>query len=156
MPFVLMESTYEGEHNASPVPIRRQAYWALLSGAAGQFRGNKPIWSFDAGWQSALDSEGSWDMVHFRRFFEAHPRHQFVSDQAHQFVTGGLGEFRGLDYAAAAYTQDRRTLIAYIPRPRTIAVDTAQLAGPHLPIGRWSIVNMKRPTLRSRAGYAAK
>ena len=49
MPFVLMESSYEGEHNSSPVQIRRQAYWAILCGAAGQFLGNKPIWGFDPG-----------------------------------------------------------------------------------------------------------
>jgi hypothetical protein len=45
-PFILAESTYEGEHNASPVQIRRQAYWALLCGACGQFFGNLPLWAF--------------------------------------------------------------------------------------------------------------
>ncbi len=55
MPFVLMESSYEGEHNASPVQIRRQAYWAMLSGACGQFLGNNPIWLFNPGWKDALE-----------------------------------------------------------------------------------------------------
>ncbi len=58
-PFVLVESTYEGEHNASAVQIRRQAYWAILSGATGQFMGNRPIWLFDPGWEAALDYVGS-------------------------------------------------------------------------------------------------
>lgn len=47
--FVLIESTYEGEHSASAVQIRRQAYGAMLCGAAGQFFGNRPIWLFDPG-----------------------------------------------------------------------------------------------------------
>ena len=58
-PFVLIESTYEGEHNASAVQIRRQAYWAILSGATGQFMGNRPIWLFDPGWEAALNYAGS-------------------------------------------------------------------------------------------------
>ena len=46
-PFVLIETTYEDEHDATPDQIRRQAYWAMLSGACGQFFGNNPIWHFD-------------------------------------------------------------------------------------------------------------
>lgn len=43
-PFVLIESTYEGEHNASHVQVRRQAWWAVFYGTADQFMGNRPIW----------------------------------------------------------------------------------------------------------------
>ena len=70
-PFVLLETTYEGEHGSTPDVIRRQAYWAVLSGACGQFFGNNPIWHFDGPglfpakmtWQQALASEGSNDMA---------------------------------------------------------------------------------------------
>jgi hypothetical protein len=66
-PFVLIESTYEGEHNSQPEQIRRQAYWAMLAGAGGQFFGNNPIWHFDGpglfpvkqSWTQALDETGS-------------------------------------------------------------------------------------------------
>ncbi len=47
MPFILMEATYEGEYNASEVQVRRQAYFASLCGAFGQFMGNNPLWPFD-------------------------------------------------------------------------------------------------------------
>jgi len=50
VPFFLIESTYEGEHNASAVQIRRQAYWAILCGGMGHIIGNRPIWLFDPGW----------------------------------------------------------------------------------------------------------
>ena len=47
MPFFLIESSYEGEHNSSEVQIRRQAYWAVLCGGFGHVMGNNPIWHFE-------------------------------------------------------------------------------------------------------------
>jgi hypothetical protein len=129
LPFVLMESTYEGEHNATPVQIRRQAYWAILSGACGQFLGNNPIWLFNPGWQQAMDLEGSRSMAHLKTFFSARPWHELVPDQKHEVVTGGLGEFNGMDTLAAARTADGSTLMAYAPTPRTITVDLSKLTG---------------------------
>lgn len=129
MPFVLIESTYEGEHNASAVQIRRQAYWAILCGAAGQFVGNRPIWLYDPGWQVAMDATGSADMVHLQALFTSRAWHMLVPDAEHVIVTGGLGEFRGLDYLAAARTADGGTLIAYMPTARTVTVDLSQLSG---------------------------
>ena len=62
MPFFLIESAYENEHEATEQRLRTQAYQAVLSGAAGQIFGNNPIWHFDSGglypapvtWQQAL------------------------------------------------------------------------------------------------------
>jgi hypothetical protein len=76
-PFVLIETIYEGEHHARPDQIRRQAWQAMLSGAAGQFFGNNPIWHFDGptlfpftgDWKQALDSTGSRDMARLAAFF---------------------------------------------------------------------------------------
>ena len=42
MPFILIESSYEGEHNSSEVQIRRQAYWSILCGGFGHVMGNHP------------------------------------------------------------------------------------------------------------------
>ncbi|HVP49195.1 MAG TPA: glycoside hydrolase family 140 protein [Bryobacteraceae bacterium] len=129
MPFELTESTYEGEHNASAVQIRRQAYWALLCGATGQFMGNRPIWLFDPGWQAALDSTGALDMSRLKALFTSRPWYQLVPDQKHEVVVDGLGEFRGLDYLAAARTEDGGTVIAYLPTARTFIVDMTKIAG---------------------------
>jgi hypothetical protein len=128
MPFVLMESSYEGEHNASPVQIRRQAYWAVLSGACGQFLGNNPMWLFNPGWQAALESIGSKDMVHLKEFFSAHPWYNLVPDQRHSVVTAGLGEFNGMDYLTAALTADGKTLMAYMPTARTVSIDLSKMS----------------------------
>jgi uncharacterized protein DUF4038 len=85
-PFVLIESTYEGEHDAAPARIRRQAWTAMLSGAAGQFFGNNPIWHFDGptlfpfsgNWRQALDSRGSHDMARLAAFFRARAWHDLA------------------------------------------------------------------------------
>lgn len=129
MPFFLIETTYEGEHNASEVQIRRQAYWALLCGATGQFLGNRPIWLFDEGWKEALNAAGSRDMVRVKALFSSRPWSDLVPDDKHEVVTHGLGEFNGLDYLAAARTRDGGTVIAYLPSARTFTVDMTRLAG---------------------------
>src|SRR5215467_2994002 len=129
MPFVLIESTYEGEHNASAVQIRRQAYWAVLCGGTGQFMGNRPMWLFDPGWQAALDSTGAKDMARVGALFGSRPWNDLVPDQKHEVVVEGLGEFRGLDYLAAARTLDGGTVIAYLPTARTSTLDMTKVSG---------------------------
>ena len=129
MPYFLIETTYEGEHNSSPVQIRRQAYWALLCGATGQFLGNRPIWLFDPGWQAAMDATGSADMARLKALFLSRPWYELVPDDKHEVVVDGLGEFRGLDYLAAARTADGATVMAYLPSERTFTVDMTKIAG---------------------------
>jgi hypothetical protein len=139
MPFVLVESTYEGEHNSTPLQIRRQAYWALLRGACGQFLGNNPIWLFNPGWQAAMDLEGSRDMVHWHTFFASRPWYDLIPDQRvtegwvtsdhTHFFLEGVGEFRGLDTLIAAHTADRNTLMAYLPTARDVTADLREISG---------------------------
>jgi hypothetical protein len=128
MPLFLIESIYEGEHNSSEVQIRRQAYWAVLCGEFGHVMGNYPLWLFDPGWQDAMDAPGSVAMMYWGRLFRSRPWYDLVPDQDHKVVTGGLGEFWGLDYLTAAATPDGRTVIAYMPTARTITVDLSKLA----------------------------
>lgn len=129
MPFLLIESTYEGEHNASEVQIRRQAYWAVLCGGFGHIFGNRPIWLFDNGWQDALQCCGSIGMMHWGNLFRSRDWHNLIPDQKHQVVTDGLGELRGLDYLSAARTANSSTLIAYMPTSRTMTVDMSKISG---------------------------
>lgn len=129
MPFVLMESTYEGEHNASAVQIRRQAYWAVLCGSTGQVMGNRPIWLFDPGWEAVLDSTAAVDMSRVGPLFHSRPWADLVPDIKHEVVVEGVGEYTGLDYLSAARTNDGGTMIAYMPSARTFAVDMTKLSG---------------------------
>ena len=129
LPFFLIESTYEGEHNSPDVQIRRQAYWAVLCGGVGHIMGNRPIWLFDPGWEAALELPGSAGMMHWGKLFRSRRWFDLIPDQKHEVVTRGLGEFRGLDYLAAARTSDGSTVIAYMPTPRPIRVDLSKVSG---------------------------
>lgn len=129
MPFFLIESTYEGEHNSTPLQIRRQAYWAILCGATGQIMGNRPIWLFDPGWQAAMDAPGSVSMAHLRALFMSRPWQDLVPDQKHTVVTSGLGEFNGLDYVAAARASDESTVMAYLPAGHAVTMDMSKVSG---------------------------
>ena len=89
-PNFLIESSYEGEQllgGADSPPSVLDG----LSGAFGQVFGNRPIWLFDPGWQAALDSTGSSDMMRWGRLFRSQRWFDLVPDQKHQVVTGGSG-----------------------------------------------------------------
>ncbi len=128
-PIFLIESTYEGEHNSSQAQIRRQAYWSVLCGGFGHVFGNFPVDVSAKGWQSSMDTPGALSMQNWGKLFRSRKWYALIPDQKHELVTGGLGEFRGLDYLSAACTNDFSTLIAYMPTARTISVDHSKLSG---------------------------
>ncbi len=140
LPTFLVEANYEFEHNAAdegtPQILRRQAYWALLSGAAGQLYGNRYTWPFIGGWESHLDTPGSAQMGLVKFLFASRPWFNLIPDQAHTVVTAGYGTFADSgalgdnDYLTAARTPDGALVMAYMPTARTITVDMAALAAP--------------------------
>jgi len=144
-PFVLIESTYEGEHNSTPSQIRRQAYWAMLSGACGQFFGNNPLWHFDGpglypvktSWIQALDSVGSRDIGRLGAFFRGVPWYRLQPEQRHSVVIEGYGTDAAT--AITAVTPDRKLSVTYIPSTgidaREFTVDGAQFPSPIM--ARW-------------------
>jgi hypothetical protein len=138
-PFVLIESTYEAEHNSTPPQIRRQAYWAMLAGACGQFLGNNPIWHFDGPglfpvphtWVQALDSVGSQDIARLGALFRKFPWEQLCPEKTHLLVTNGYGNDTAT--ALTACTPDRKLSLTYIPSTgtsqRELTLDTTQFPG---------------------------
>jgi hypothetical protein len=131
-PNILFESTYEGEHNASEVQIRRQAYWALTRGACGQTFGSNPMWLLDSGWENALGSRGAHDMQHLAALVADLPWWRLEPDRDHELVIAGRGEFRGLDLCTVARTPNRTLAVAYLPTPRRITLDLQAMAGPRV------------------------
>src|SRR5262249_2864463 len=132
LPTFMVEAAYEFEHDATPLVLRRQAYWSNLSGATGQLYGTKYTWQFIDGWQDQLDTPGAVQMAHVKALFEPRAWHALVPDQEHSVVTGGYGEFGAgtLDYVTAARTPDGRLVMAYVPTPGTVTVDMSKLSGP--------------------------
>jgi hypothetical protein len=133
-PTFLIESTYEGEHNASELQIRRQAYWSVLCGGNGHCMGNRPIWLFWDGWKEALDFPASMAMARWGSFFRSLPWSELIPDIELRLVTTGLGEARGLDRVTAAKTADSRVGVAYLPVNRPIEVNLSMLAGPRVSV----------------------
>lgn len=127
-PFFLAESTYEGEYSAPQTLIRQQAYEALLSGAMGDFFGNRPIWLFDSGWQNALNSRGALDMINVRLLFGSRHWERLIPDVAHTFLTAGFGS-NGPSRAVAARADDQSWGAVYVPTARTITVDLSGFSG---------------------------
>jgi hypothetical protein len=130
-PFVLIESTYEGEHDAPPEQIRFQAWAAMLSGAAGQFFGNNPIWHFDGptlfkyegSWQTALDAAGSRDMSRLAAFFRSR---RWTNLEPAPDGSFAVAKDRG-PAPIAARTADGTLTIVYVPAhrrgPRELRLD---------------------------------
>jgi hypothetical protein len=140
-PVVLIESDYEFEQSSTPAVLRRQEYWALLSGAAGQLYGNGYTWPFKAGWKDKLDTPGAVQMAHVQALFVPRPWYRLVPDQKHQVVTAGYGTFDATttpgnayvmtsDYVTAARTPDGSLVMAYLPSRRPVTVDMSRLAAP--------------------------
>jgi hypothetical protein len=142
MPFFLIESAYEKEHETSERRLRTQAYHAVLSGAAGQIFGNNPIWHFGSGglypapgsWQQALPSRGAQSMTHLRDLLTSLPWWQLEPDPSGVLLTAG--QEGGGERAVAARSADRSVALIYLPSSRAITVDLRQLAGPSV-AARW-------------------
>ena len=139
-PFVLIEAVYEGEHDSRPEQIRRQAWWAMLCGACGQFFGNNPMWHFDGPtlfphmntWQQALDSEGARDVARLGKFLATHRWQQLVPDTEGKLVTAGAGE--GAARITAARASDGNLALLYIPTdgrgPRGLTLNLTSFPAP--------------------------
>ena len=142
-PNIMIESTYEFDHNASTVQIRRQAWWPLLCGAAGQFMGVLGLFDFAAGWEGRLDAPGRQAQVHLASLTSGLRWWDLVPDRSRgkeysawhdaslrPLIVSGVGELRGMDFCSAARTPDGGLAMAYMPTARTIVVDMTQMSGP--------------------------
>ena len=109
MPFFLVEAKYEGE-GASERTVRTQAYQAVLSGAFGQLLGNAPLWRFDSGWQTAMNSIGSRSMTQLAGAFSSRAWWKLVPDVNHTLLKTGYGS--GATMSVAGLASDRSFAMA--------------------------------------------
>lgn len=142
VPVYMAEAGYEFEQNnpsiskGDPSILRRQEYWSILSGAAGQFYGNHYTWQFADGWKDHLDTIGSAQLGYLVKLFAGLPWFQLVPDQAHRIVTAGYGEFTSTgnvgssDYVTTAGTPSRTLGISYLPAGGTVTVNMAHFSRP--------------------------
>ena len=126
MPFFLIEAGYEGEGSNNEAVIRTQAYQTVLSGGGGHLMGNKPIWPFAAGWQTALNSPGATSLAKLKALFDSLPWWTLQPDTGNTFLTAGAGSggSRAVAAKAAAFA------LLYTPSVRALTVNLGQLTGP--------------------------
>ena len=142
-PTYLVEAHYDLENVGDPPDfgtpsvLRREEYWAMLSGGKGEFYGNRYTWTFAPGWESHLDTVGVAQLTIWKTFFSSLPWQDLVPDQAHTAVTAGLGTYGNLqtrvsqsDYCTVSSTPDGSFVLAYMPTARTISVNMASLKAP--------------------------
>ncbi len=149
-PTYLVEGHYElaGMNLGHPIDLgtalvlRRQEYWAMLSGGKGQLYGNAFTVDFEPGWKYYLDTVGVTQLMIWHGLFSSLPWQDLVPDQDHTVVTagfGGLGDMHTRlstsDYCTASKTPDGSFVIAYMPTVRTITVNMASLKTPA--IAKW-------------------
>jgi lysophospholipase L1-like esterase len=129
-PIPLLETDYEDSvpANVSSV-VRRQAYFATLSGACGHTYGHYLIYTFGTGWQQALQRPGAQHMVHLKNLFTSVAWYRLVPDLNHQTVTAGYGS--GLSYVASARADDGSFVLAYVPPTGSsgMTVNMSRIAG---------------------------
>jgi hypothetical protein len=122
-PFILIEGIYEFEHDSKPERIRKQAYVSLLTGAAGHFYGNNPVWNFgsphkvfptEQSWREALDSQGAKDMTRLWALFNMVQWSTLVPDVEQSIVVTGYGQELSKRYLTAAVTHDGKLAIVYV------------------------------------------
>jgi hypothetical protein len=156
IPAYLVEAHYDLEQVGNPTDygtpevLRRQEYWTMLSGGAGQFYGNRYTWSLTPGWNSYMDTLGVTQLTIWKNFFSSFPWQNLVPDQKHTVVTEGLGTFGDTtlqvdehdlgislktrvsdsDFATVARTSDGSTVVVYLPTSRTITMSMDSLSGP--------------------------
>jgi len=121
----------------TPWVLRRQGYWAMLSGGKGQIYGNGWTCYFMPGWKFYIDTVGVKQLEIWKKFFSSLPWQDLVPDQDHTVITAGFGnpgDFQTRvsksDFCTASKTPDGSFVLAYIPTARTIAVNMASLEAP--------------------------
>ena len=99
-PVFLVEANYEFEHNpctdgGSANNLRRQAYWAMLSGATGQIYGSAYTWRLEKGWETKLDSPGAIQLGYLKDLFASRNWNDLIPDQTHSLMTSGYHSLAG-------------------------------------------------------------
>jgi len=135
-PFLIGESTYENEHTDvtdTKLQVRKQAYYAMLSGACGHSYGS-PFWNIgsaavQADWQKIIDLPGANSLKYLNALFETFNWETLIPDMESKLIVSGNNRYATNDYAVAAITTDRQRGIIYLPSFRKIGINFSPLAG---------------------------
>jgi hypothetical protein len=142
IPVFLGEANYEyapysgaDSTDGGGLPIlRKQEYWTMLSGGAGQNYGNNYTWDFVSGWQSYLDSPGVAQLKLATALFSSVAWYDLVPDTNHVFLTAGYGTYASSgfmtnnNYVTAAITPNGTVGMAYLPAGNVVTINLAAMS----------------------------
>ena len=160
-PSIMLEANYEFENigagaaaPGTPLTMRCQSYWTVLSGMCGQIYGNGFVsTSFETspganirvggynagGWRNNMATTGAAHLLIWKNFFNSIAWYNLVPDQAHVVGTAGYGslptrgtKFGKTTYNTVAATPDGTCAVAYFLYGQTpaLTVNMAKFAGP--------------------------
>jgi hypothetical protein len=142
MPTFLLEGHYDLMDYGHPVDygtpsvLRRQEYWAMLSGGKGQLYGNGYTVEFLSGWKDYVDTVAVSQLMIWHSFFSSLPWQDLVPDEDHMVVTAGFGDSGDLNsrasqiaFCTTSLTPDGSFVVVYLPTPRDITVNMKSLKG---------------------------
>ena len=164
-PLFLLEDWYEGAKEINEAGVRKEGYWAVLSGCTiGRLFGNYAIWNFTwwqqtrDPWKDQLASEGSVGQSLLGKLLRSRAHWKLVPDTGHEVLTAGYDPrpwrertkerarswiygdtFRtGERLAVAARTSDGQTIIVYIPDGRaSVTIDMSKISDPQSQARSW-------------------
>jgi len=166
LPIFLLEDWYEGSNSLTELDVRKQGYWAVLSGSTlGRVFGNYAIWNFSwtsetkDPWRAQLDSPGSKGQSILGKLFRSREHWKLVPDADHEVLTAGYDPrswfshvtewlrsgiyqvpFRLQSNASvAARSSDGQSIIVYIPggSTATVAIDMSKITDPSSHASCW-------------------
>lgn len=138
-PIILCETGYEAEPNDihslqdpnsgplwTPYLIRRNVWWAVLSGACGYFAGSR-LWRWEPDWKETLNVRSTAEAPLVHKLLRTMEWFKLVPDTHHELVTEGYGGFDDVNYVTAAFTPDGECAIVYLPEAGKISLNTTIL-----------------------------
>ena len=166
LPIFLLEDWYEGSNSLTDLDIRKQGYWAVLSGSTlGRVFGNYAIWNFTwtsetkEPWRAQLDSPGSKGQSLLGKLFRSREHWKLVPDADHTVLTAGYDPrssfslvtewirswiyhvpFRlNSNASVAARSSEGQTIIGYIPggSTATVSIDMSKIMDPSSQASCW-------------------
>jgi hypothetical protein len=159
-PVFMVEANYEFENvgpdtdGGSTQNLRRQEYWAMLSGAAGQLYGSAHSWKLQKGWDANLDTSGVIQLSYVKNLFVSRKWYDLVPDQTHTVVTAGYDRFSCIVGNFMAYIgkdQDSLILKAFgvIQKYSGIGSITSNTCATAARTSDGSLVMVYMPTIRA-------